>query len=99
MVKGIGSHQSVKPQTNTWLFLRVLPHKAPSWTYLVVNIVREVGGSVKLADLYDRLGSHPKSVKNQNWAPKVRQSCRRAVKQGRLNADGNGQYSLVLDAR
>tara|TARA_A100001391_G_scaffold164866_1_gene124661 strand:+ start:464 stop:1228 length:765 start_codon:yes stop_codon:yes gene_type:complete len=81
---------------NAWLFLKQLPQKAPSWTELVVTIIRELGGTVKLADLYDRLGCHPKALKNKNWAPKVRQSCRRAVEQGRLHADGNGQYSLAL---
>jgi hypothetical protein len=81
---------------NAWLFLKQLPQKAPSWTDLIVKIVQELGGTVKLSDLYDRLGCHPKAKANKHWAPKIRQSCRRAVHQGKLRADGDGQYSLML---
>ena len=64
----------------------------PAWREVVRDAVAAMGGTAKLAELYERLETHPKVAGNPNWRAKIRQTVARIG----LNRIDQGQYALAI---
>ena len=72
-----GAHDAAEPQT---------------WREIVADTLKALGGSARLAEIYDRLENHPKARANQHWRAKIRQTLQRLG----LEPVAPAQYSLAI---
>jgi hypothetical protein len=70
----------------------VAPQSVETWREIVADTLRSLGGTARLADIYDRLEKHPKAQANKHWRAKIRQTLQRLG----LEPVAPAQYALSL---